>query len=747
MKATTRTATAAGAALCLLLGTAPSAAVAAETADTTRFTEVRYTCKLDGATWGNKKQDVSLSPETVTATYPETVEPGGTFTITLTPGVWRTTENVGRIRYDIALPTNGTVTGLELADTGMNVAGTDADVSVIRVNDKGLEDPAGGFARISAGNLTIDNGPRADNGNNAATGLTAQKGTSFRLPAVTVTMTAPTELGAVITTGLRNAGTTGRTSTFSLLEVRPGSFWGFNNDAVNCTADAAGSRLSTTTVSQVDTTTAFATTDPIELSYADPRVPEGALRVNVTRADGTGVPRGQVRFTVGDQTRDIEVTDGVAELTDFTFPVPEGREPVVHTVSAAYTGVDGIFRPSAAAQPVTVTVAPKDLEEVRGTISLDAVADYTRLVDDQLSVALTAKVGAENGAALPEGLTVHFREGDVDLGTSEVVNGTATFSAPVPNEKKEHSFTATLAEHTTDTVHVAGATANAQVTVVPVAFPTLDVEIDPAQASLGDTVTLRAHYRVTGGEPSGSEIIFRSNGVRIGTATTDGDGTAVLTHQLRGSGEFVFTAFAPERTGEDGRRYSAADSAAVRISVEAAGAHASSTTLSRTLPAGGDTVVAGEEAEFTAAVDTDGTRVDGTVSFYSGDVLLGTAELDPDTKTAILRHTFTTPGEVTVHAVFSGGVVRTGVVTTATYAPSESEPLTVTVGSRDIVVPGPGGGDDDSEGSSLPEGSSTGGIGTLLQSLFSFLGITSFTDILSKIVSAIRDFISGPGQG
>ncbi|MBI9001718.1 Ig-like domain-containing protein [Corynebacterium sp. CCM 9185] len=747
MKTTTRTATAAGATLCLVLGITPSiAATADEKTPTTGATEVTYTCTFNGATFGNHRQDVSLSPESVTATYPEIVEPGGTFRITLQPGVWSTTEKVGRIRYDIALPTNGTVTGLALADDGENIAGTDAEVSVIRVNAEGMEDPAGGFARISAGNLTIDNGPNANDDNNPATGLSAEKGTTFRLPGVTITMTAPMDLGTVITTGLRNAGTTGETSTLSLLEVRPGFFSGYNNDAVACTADAAGTQLSSTTVSQINTTTAFTTTDPIEVPYNDPRVPEGTLRVNVARPDGTAIPRGQVRFTIGDQTRDVDVTDGVAELTDFSFPVPEGRDPIVHTVSAEYTGVDGVYRPSAAAQPITVTVTPKDLEEVRGTISLEAIPDYAHIVDDQLSVTLTAQVGAENGAALPEGLTVSFRDGDVDLSASDVVNGAAILTALVPNEKKEHSFTAILAEHTTDDVHVTGATASAQVTVVPVMFPTLVVEIEPTQAALGDTVTLRAHYHVDGGEPAGSEIVFRSNGIRIGTATTGEDGTAVLPHQLREPGDFTFTAFAPERTGSDERHYRSADSGAVHMSVESPVARISTTTLSRTAPPGGTTLTAGDEAEFTATVDTGGERIGGTVSFYAGDVLLGTAELDPAAKTATFRHTFTTPGETTVHAVFGGGQVRTGEITTATYAPSKSEPLALTVAPRDIVVPGPSGGDGDSGGSSLPGGSSTDGIGAALQRLFNTLGNTSFTDIFSRIISAIRAFFNGFGQ-
>ncbi|MBV7292586.1 hypothetical protein [Corynebacterium sp. TAE3-ERU16] len=160
----------------------------------------------------------------------------------------------------------------------------------------------------------------------------------------------------------------------------------------------------------------------------------------------------------------------------------------------------------------------------------------------------------------------------------------------------------------------------------------------------------------------------------------------------------------------------------------------SPTTLSRTLPAGGDTFAAGEDAESTATVDTDGARVEDTVSFYSGDVLPDTAEPDPDMKATALRHTFTTPGKVTVHAVSSGREVRTGDVTTATYtyAPASGTHR----GTPRHRGPRPGGGD----------GASADGVGAVLQKLSGSLGNTSFTDFFSGIISAIRALSTGFGK-
>ncbi|MEZ2189970.1 Ig-like domain-containing protein [Corynebacterium sp. CCM 9204] len=746
MNAIIRTTTAAGAALCLVLGISQATAAAAELESTTRHTEVTYSCEHDFAFWGNNKQDVSLSPEMISATYPEIVKPGETFTITLQPGEWSTEEQLGRIRYDIALPTTGTIQKVELADQGSNVQGTNAEISVIRVNHKGEETPDGRFARISAGNLTIDNGPKADNGNNAATGLTAEKGAHFRLPGVMITMTAPETSGTTITTGLRNAGGGDKVSTLSLIEVRPGSWWGFNNDGINCTADAAGAELGNTVVGPVDSAVTFIKTDPIELFYDNPHLISNDLSVKVNHPDGSAISHGKVRFTVGDQSEEVEVVDGRARITDIQLPVPEGREPAVYEATATYLGVDGIYRPSTASETVPVIVAPKALDEVQGTISLNAVPDYDDLLISDVTnipVILTATVGSDDGSALPDGLTVNFRIDDINLGSVRINNGTASFLAFVTNEAHRHTVSATVNDHTTDSVHFTGATADTQVDIVPVAQGDITLNLEPKQASLGDTVTLRAQYTAFGGTPEGAEVIFRSNGVRIGTATTDGDGIATLTHQIRQSGDITFTAFSPERIAGDNRHYSSAESDGRTLTVDGPETRTSQTTLTRTVPVEGSKLTAGDEAEFTATVDTGNDTISGTVSFYADDVLLGTADLDPASKTAAFRHVFSSPGDVTVHALFGGGEVQTDGITTATYTPSQSEPLTFTVEARNVVVPGPGAPGDPT----LPGGSSAGESGSFLQKLFGFLGLASFTDTLSKILAAIQSFFAGLGFG
>ncbi|MCX7444814.1 Ig-like domain-containing protein [Corynebacterium sp. P7003] len=687
-----RTTIAAVSTLCLTTTILQATATAADTTDTTRTVEVEQTCTTNFAWFGNNKQDVTLSPDTVTVTYPESVSPGEQFTVTLQPGQWNTTAQLSRIRYDIALPTTGTVTGLTLTDAGENVAGTDAEISVTRVDADGEEDPNGSFARISAGNLTIDNGPNADDGNNPATGLTVAKNTDFRLPGVTVTMTAPDEFGGTVTTGLRGAGTEGGTPTLSLIEIGPG-WTGYNNDAISCTSDAAGAVLTTTRVDKpLDTTVTFTDVPSGELDHANPTAP---LTVTVARAtSGSPVPSGQVVFTVGDRKHTVDIDpDGTATLTGHEFPAPDGREPLTTTVTAEYTGVDGRYNASAQAT-TEVTVAAAPLRQVRGTLALDAELNTSELTATGIPATLTATVGTTDDAELPDGLTVTFRNGDGELGTAAVTDGTAVFTTTVPNAVGLHTFTATVGDTTTDTVRFTGTSATSTLPVTPSARTELALDTGAGEATVGDTLDLTATYGTVGGGAAGAEIIFRADGVRIGTATTGDNGVAVLPHTLTRSGDVTFTAVSATRTDDtDGRVYPTARSTERTVTVAGPTAHGTTTTLSRVVPGDTDTPTAGTAFDLTANVTTGTAPVTtGTVSFYADDVLIGSADTD-DTGAATLSHTFSVPGTVTLRAEFTGSG------TTATrYGASVSAPLELTVTARDIVVTNPGEGTDENTG-------------------------------------------------
>lgn len=525
---TTTTATAASFGLIIVLGASGAAAddQSSPAPVITTTTEVNYTCSDNKSSYGNQQQDVMLNPDTFTATYPQSVQPGETFTIMLQPGEWTTTEQLGRIRYDIALPTMGTIDGVALTNQGANVEGRDAPLSVIRVDEDGNEADDGAFARISAGNLTIDNGPHADNGNNDATGLTAasslfddqdendDRSETFQIPGITITMTAPNTPGAIMTAGLRNAGQTDEVPTLSLLEVRNyHGYWSdsFVNDAINCAADVSAAQLTMTTVQEetveaVDTSIGFVDSSEITLPYDNPATPEGTIAVNVTTADGAIVNKGQVTFTIGDDTQVVDVIDGVATLPDYVFPTGAAHSEVVHAVTANYNGVADIFNPSSTPQALTVTVEAEPLVQAQRNLELTAIAQNDSIDVNDIPITLTATATATgNGVdatSTPQAdQTITFTKNGATVGTAVTnVEGVATFVTSVPKEHAVHVFTASLPANTTDTTEYTDAQASAELTIAATPPPEEEPdtpETDPTEDADTPTKLVPVHYECT----------------------------------------------------------------------------------------------------------------------------------------------------------------------------------------------------------------------------------------------------------
>ena len=373
-------------------------------------------------------------------------------------------------------------------------------------------------------------------------------------------------------------------------------------------------------------------------------------------------------------------------------------------------------------------------------VALIATADYDRVSADTVPVTLVATVTNDDGEALPEDLTVTFHDGETELGHATVTNGVATFTTEVANTKQTHSFSATSADHITDSAHFNTATGKAELSITPVAKTHVELGLNTDAAPLGAPLTLEATYTATSGTVAGVDIVFRRDGVRIGTATTGQDGIARLEYQLTQSGTHDFTAFVPERTDEE-RRYTSADSERHTVTVAEAQAHTSSTTLTRTQPTSESDVVTGTEVEFSAAIATDGDIVDGTVSFYANDALLGTVAVDPESATATLRHAFSTPGDVAIRAMFNGSAKKNGDVTTQTVASSESDELTLTIAPRTITVPG--GGNNDGNTDDTEDNTGSTGKDSFLQKIRDFFTQGPLAAIFSSIVSAISSFFAG----
>ncbi|MFD6712266.1 Ig-like domain repeat protein, partial [Streptomyces roseolus] len=324
----------------------------------------------------------------------------------------------------------------------------------------------------------------------------------------------------------------------------------------------AESEARTVTVTERGTSTSFAETS------TDLEVTSGSgpttLTANVTLDDGSPVTEGEVEFDFGDgsPTVTVPVNDGVA-TTEHTYPELDDRNPVPYQATARYLGVEGRTNPSEDTTTVTVTPVPR--EQVQATVALTGAAKVDEAADGQVPVELTATVGAADGQTLPEGAEVIFYRGDEEIGRVTADDGVAKLATTVPDEKATLTFRAVVADFETETQELTGAEATTDVEVAPVAATSITVTADET-VKVGEDATITATYSATPSIPEGTEVIFRADGVRIGTATVGADGTATLTHAFDAAGSKSITAVVEARE-VDGRTYPRAESEARTVTV------------------------------------------------------------------------------------------------------------------------------------------------------------------------------------
>ena len=271
---------------------------------------------------------------------------------------------------------------------------------------------------------------------------------------------------------------------------------------------------------------------------------------------------------------------------------------------------------------------------------------------------------------------VVFHQGDAEVGRATVVDGVAATTVSVPDEKATPTFRTVASDMETDTQELTGAEATTDVDVAPVSRTSIYVELEDDGVLVGRRTTITAKYSATPSIPEGTEVIFRADGIRIGTATVGSDGVATIEHSFDAAGPKRITALAEKRE-VDGRVYPRAESEAAVLTVDA-----------------GDSTI--EEG--------------ATVSFFDGSTFLGTAPVDPATGQAVFNHRFAERGEHQIRI-------------TEVLEPYESDPVTLDVREHDVVIeePGDNPGDNpgDGSGSCGASGSSSGGF---LASVIGFLG-------------------------
>lgn len=413
----------------------------------------------------------------------------------------------------------------------------------------------------------------------------------------------------------------------------------YSGDAAN--AFATSSSTFSVTVVPAETATVL-TTSAVAAA--------GAEVVLTATVSGTGSPAGTVSFYDGATLLGTaSVVNGVATLA--VTSLPEGTA----SLSAAFSGSTGNLASTSAA--VEQAVMPADYTTTALEVSATSVTYGA-------SVTLTARIG---GAGTVGGSVSFYRNGNL-LGTATVAGGVATLttsSLPVGTGE-------IVASYSGETGHAAGVSAAAEIVVEPITT-TLGLTASAATTAYGTPITLTA---TVGGAGATGTVTFFNARTALGTATiVNGVATLVLEELPVGT-----LALSAGYSGDE-----------ARLGSVAALSHVVTAATTTTTISASDTVAPqGVGVVFTAqVVSATGSRPAGTVTFYDGTTVLGTASVVNGY--AAFTLTNVPAGSIVVTASYAGEArhgasASAGVVATFTAAPAAS--TTVLAASATSVAAG-----------------------------------------------------------
>jgi autotransporter-associated beta strand protein len=391
----------------------------------------------------------------------------------------------------------------------------------------------------------------------------------------------------------------------------------------------------TVTVNQADTTTTVTSIVP------NPSGLGQSVTITATVAPvspGTGTPTGQVEFMSGSTALGMApVSSGVATLP--TTMLTMGT----NSITAVYQG-DTNFKTSTS-PAVTATV------NQASTTTLMASPTTPAPVTGQ-TVTLTATVTASTGTGTPTG-SVQFFSGSTLLGTQPLdTTGTATLQT-TSLQAGTPSLTAVYSGDST----FAGSTSTPVVLTVAKADTSTTASVSPNPSNAGATVTLTATVTAASpgsGTPTGT-VQFMNGTTAIGSPATLSNGTATTTATGLTQGNNAITADYQSDTN-----YNSSTSPVFNAT--------SLPATTTTVAASPSPAVVGQPVTLTAGVSSTAGVPDGTVQFFHGTTLLGTATLSGGVGSIV---TTALPfGFNSVTAMYQGS---------SSFSPSTSTAITVTV--------------------------------------------------------------------
>ncbi|MCX7541450.1 hypothetical protein OS128_00760 [Corynebacterium sp. P5848] len=401
-----------------LLIAAPTAA--ADTGSTT--SQLPLSCRTVPSAFTGP-QDNHVPPIDVTVTSPDTVGIGEEFTVHVhmdipdNPGDASNSpaklKDVSRIKMDLALPEGVEFLGAEInGDTpGANLRG----FSVLRVNESGRPDPAGGILRlVSPDNATIGNGPNSSTGRTGGVTAPAVNGTvRLGFPDFTLRLRAETEGTKAF--GVRTAGaasTYGDNRNFLTFLPRLKATFITIWAPTSCSPRVAPSSAVVPAASNLRTVTVIDDTPIIKpvLTVDAPSTVVAGVPARFSAQLDPEDANGTISFFVEEpdgDVSDVYTTTGTAS-TDLTF-----AKPGTTTLRVIFNpGQPGAF--DGAATTTAITVSPR---------TTDLTFSFPDSVESGESVTATAEVPTE-------------ATGDIEFSIAG-----QTISAPVVEGRASATFT------------------------------------------------------------------------------------------------------------------------------------------------------------------------------------------------------------------------------------------------------------------------------------------------------------------
>lgn len=482
------TALVAGAALPLAtaLALAPTASAQDEPpTPTTDTVEVSYTCAADSA---NNIGGVNPWTNAVTVTYPESVAPGETFTVTMQPGEMQPNRPyTGRVTYDIQLPNNVTNLTSTLAggQSGFN-SGTPA---LATVNPTTKVNTAGTDVLRLWGGTSARYGTSTGTSNNS--GLAKTSNSEFQLPAVSMTMRAPVTPGEVVI-GLPGAGAD--PLTYNAANTQFAYTHGTSTRSgtqVECIPSANAARLAAITVADVAPVVLESTTRIVSGDQtADSSIPT-TFQAQVAAPLATPGEISQGTVTFRDQGTNLVVgtatapnAQGIASVTHQFPRIPDGEPDQVRTIIAEYSGVNGNINPSQDSIQLTLTEKPTVFHNTNF-----AVAAKVGAIEETVQPVTVTATFARPSVDFPDGTMVQLYRDALPVGEPVAMPDTGTsISFPadeIPRDERTgtHHYTVELVTIYFDYNEWKGATQNPAVVVVKGTAGTI-VEPEPGTGSL-----------------------------------------------------------------------------------------------------------------------------------------------------------------------------------------------------------------------------------------------------------------------